>query len=62
MRLFMLSIFIAALSTGLVAIANFTRDGAAAFSNGPWLYIGYFVFMVFVVFIGTVVMQKIGGK
>ena len=36
MRLLLLSIFIASLLTGLVAFVNFTREGSAAFSNGPW--------------------------
>ena len=62
MRLLLLSIFIAALLTGLVAFVNFTREGSTAFSNGPWLYIAYFVVIAIVVVVGTLLMQRFGGK
>ena len=62
MRLLLLSIFIAMLLTGLVAFVNFTREGSAAFSNGPWLYICYFVVIAIVVVVGTLLMQRFGGK
>jgi hypothetical protein len=62
MKLVLLSVFVAALLTGLIALANFSREGVVAFSRGPWLYIGYFVFIILVVIIGTIVMQRLKGK
>ena len=62
MRLLLLSVFIASLLTGLVAFANFIREGTATFSNGPWLYVGYFVVITVIVIFGTLLMQRFGGK
>ncbi len=62
MRLFLLSIFIATFGTLAVAFVNFTREGTEAFSNGPWLYIGYFVFMTAMMIVTTLLMQRFGGK
>jgi hypothetical protein len=62
LKLFLLSVFIATLATGLVAFVNYSREGAAAFSNGPWLYISYFAFMVIIVIVGTIVLRRMGDE
>lgn len=62
MRLLLLSILVAGFGTAVVVAVNYMNKGAAAFSNGPWVYIGYFVVIALTVLIMTLLMQRFGGK
>lgn len=62
MKLLLISILVASFGAALVAFVNFANKGAAAFANGPWMYVGYFVVIAFVVFLMSLLMEKISGK
>ena len=62
MKLLLISIFIASFGTAIVAFVNFANKGIAAFANGPWMYIGYFVVIALVVFVMSLLMEKVSGK
>jgi len=61
-KLLPLAIVIATFSTAVVALANYLREGISAFSSGPWLYIGFFGFIIFIVIVGTLIMSRFGGR